>query len=566
MFMKLSNSFFYTLRENAKDEDSVSSNLLVRAGMIKKSSNGVYMIMPMGKKVLSKIEDIVREEMDSHHAQELLMPALIPEDVYVASGRRDSFGDNMFSLKDRYQKKYVLGPTHEELFAAAAMMDGKSYKDFPYNLYQIQTKYRDETRPRYGLIRVREFIMKDAYTFDIDEAGLDQAYDNMYDAYCRIFDRLGLNYKIVRADTGLMGGLLSEEYQAISSIGEDTVVGCEGCDFSSNLEIAEVVDLSEQDPAEELEYEKVYTPNAGTIEEVSSFLNRTPDSFVKTLIYLADDKPVAFLVPGERELNETKASKMLGAVNFEMAPAEVVEKVTNARTGFAGPVGLSIPVYADRQVLKKKNFIVGANESDHHLINVNIRDFEIADSGDLSQVREGDICPKCGKPLTFDHGIEVGNLFKLGTKYSKAMGLNYLDQSNQLQPVWMGSYGIGLERCMAAVADQYNDEHGLMWPENIAPFKAALVIVSMKNEAQKEAAYALYDYAKSKGYDILLDDRTERPGVKFKDMELIGIPHRITFGKGVEEGKAEYVKRSDSEKQEVALEDLQALLDEIYAR
>lgn len=564
--MKLSNSFFYTLRENAKDEDSISSNLLVRAGMIKKSSNGVYMIMPMGKKVLAKIEDIVREEMDSHHAQELLMPALIPEDVYVASGRRESFGDNMFSLKDRYQKKYVLGPTHEELFAAAAMMDGKSYKDFPYNLYQIQTKYRDETRPRYGLIRVREFIMKDAYTFDIDEAGLDVAYDNMYDAYCKIFDRLGLNYKIVRADTGLMGGLLSEEYQAISSIGEDTVVGCEGCDFSSNLEITEVVDTTQPEEGEELELETILTPNAGTIEEVSEFLNQDLSTFLKTLIYMADDKPVAFLIPGDRDLNETKASKLLKATNLEMASADVVEKVTHAKVGFAGPVGLEIPVYADRQVLKKKNFTVGANKTDHHHIHVNLKDFDIAEVADLCQVRPGDICPKCGKPLTFDHGIEVGNLFKLGTKYSKAMGLNYLDANNQLQPVWMGSYGIGLERCMAAVADQYNDEHGLKWPENIAPFKAALVIVSMKDEKQKEAALELYEHAKEKGYDVLLDDRTERPGVKFKDMELIGIPHRITFGKGVSEGKAEYVLRSTSEKQEVALEDLKSLLDQIYTK
>lgn len=562
--MKLSNSFFYTLRENAKDEDSISSNLLVRAGMIKKSSNGVYIIMPMGKKVLSKIEDIIREEMDDHHAQELLMPALIPEDIYVASGRRDSFGANMFSLKDRYQKSYVLGPTHEELFAAAAMMDGKSYKDFPYNLYQIQTKYRDETRPRYGLIRVREFIMKDAYTFDIDEAGLDKAYMNMYDAYNRIMDRLGLNYKIVRADTGMMGGLLSEEYQAISTIGEDIVVGCEGCDFSSNIEITEVVDSGEQDTSEELEREKIHTPNAGTIEEVSSFLNQEPSDFVKTLIYLADGQPVAFLLPGDRDLNETKAGKMLGVNELELAPAEIVEKVTGARVGFAGPVGLSVPVYADRQVLRKKNFITGANESDYHYKNVNLKDFEIEQSGDLALVREGDLCPKCGKPLTFEHGIEVGNLFKLGTKYSTSMGLNYLDKNNQLQPVWMGSYGIGLERCMAAVADQHHDEHGLIWPENIAPFRAALVIVSMKNDAQKAAAEELYAYAKEKGYDVLLDDREERPGVKFKDMELIGIPHRITFGRGVENGMAEYVRRADGEKTEVALADLKNLLDQIY--
>lgn len=563
--MKLSNSYFYTLRENAKDEDSVSSNLLVRAGMIKKLSNGIYMIMPMGKRVLANIENIVREEMDSHGAQELLMPALIPEDVYQASGRRASFGSNMFSLKDRYEKNYVLGPTHEELFAMAAAMDGKSWKDFPYNLYQIQTKYRDETRPRYGLIRVREFIMKDAYTFDKDEAGLDQAYMNMYDAYNKIFDRLGLTYKIVRADTGLMGGLLSEEYQAISSIGEDIVVGCQGCDFSSNEEITEVVDVLEDDPAEELDMEKIYTPNAGTIEEVSAFLNKEASDFVKTLIYSADGQLVAFVLPGDRELNETKASKLLGALELRLAEPDEVLKATGARIGFAGPVGLEIPVYMDRQVAHKKNFIVGANESDYHFKNVNLKDFTPAAVADLCAVREGDLCPKCGQPLTFEHGIEVGNLFKLGTKYSKAMSLMYSDMNNQLQPVWMGSYGIGLERCMAAVADQHHDEHGLIWPDNLAPFKAAIVIVSAKDEAQVEEAVRLYDYACSKGYDVLLDDRAERPGVKFKDMELIGIPHRITLGKGVKDGKAEYVLRKDGEKKEVALEDLPALLDSIYA-
>ena len=563
--MKLSNSYFFTLRENVKDEDSVSSNLLARAGMIKKLSNGIYIILPMGKRVLAKIENVVREEMDSHGAQELLMPALIPEDVYVSSGRREAFGANMFALKDRYDKKYVLGPTHEELFAMCAAMDGKSWKDFPYNLYQIQTKYRDETRPRYGLIRVREFIMKDAYSFDKDLEGLDVSYANMYDAYCKIFDRLDLNYKIVKADTGLMGGLLSEEYQAISSIGEDIVVGCESCDFSSNEEITEVIDTMEDDPAEELEMEKIYTPNAGTIEEVSTFLGKRPEDFIKTLIYNADGNLVAFVLPGDRELNETKAGKLLGAIELNLATPEEVKAATGARIGFAGPVGLNLPIYMDRQVAHYKNFIVGANEDDYHFKNVNLSQFTPTEVADLTQVREGDLCPKCGHKLTFEHGIEVGNLFKLGEKYSKAMDLYYSDQNNQLRPVWMGSYGIGLERCMAAVADQHNDEYGLIWPDELAPFRVALVIVSMKDEEQKAQALKLYDYARSKGYDVLLDDRSERAGVKFKDMELIGIPHRITFGKGVKDGKAEYVIRKTGEKSEVELDQLEALLDSIYS-
>ena len=563
--MKLSRSFFYTLRENAKDEDSVSSNLLVRAGMIKKSSNGVYMMMPMGKKVLSKVENIVREEMDAKGAQELLMPAIIPEDVYIQSGRRSAFGSNMFTMADRYGKKYALGPTHEEMFSIAASMDGKSYKDFPYNLYQIQRKYRDETRPRYGLIRVREFIMQDAYTFDIDQDGLDAQYQDMYEAYCNIFDRLGLNYKIVKADTGAMGGLLSEEYQAISSIGEDIVVGCEGCDFSSNLEITEVMDVMEDCQDAELEMEVVDTPDAKTIDEVAAFFGKTASDFVKTLIYNVDGKILAFCIPGNRELNETKVLKLLGANEMELASFADVEKVTHAKVGFAGPVGLDCPVYMDRQILHMKNFIVGANQSDRHIKNVNVKDFDAVAVADLCQVQEGDVCPCCGKKLTFDHGIEVGNLFKLGTKYAESMDLMYTDANNQLKPVWMGSYGIGLERCMAAVVEQHHDDKGIIWPAEIAPFKLAIVPISLKDEEQVRVANELYDYCVSKHYDVLLDDRNERPGVKFKDMELIGIPNRITVGRGIANGVVEFAERTSTEKSEISLDDIKSKIDEIYA-
>lgn len=556
--MKLRNSFFYTMREDAKDEDSRSGNLLVRAGMIKKTSAGIYMIMPMGKKVLAKIENIVREEMDRSGAQELLMPALILEDVYEKSGRREAFGSNMFALKDRYQKNYVLGPTHEELFAVAASMKGRSYKDFPYNLYQIQTKYRDETRPRYGLIRVREFIMKDAYSFDVDLEGLDVSYQKMYEAYCNSFDRMGIRYKIVKADTGAMGGLLSEEFQAITGIGEDIVVGCEHCDFSSNLEITEVVDAHAEDDAEERPYELKETPDAKTIEEVAAFFDLTPKHFVKTLVYRVDGKTYAFLLRGDRELNETKVLKLLGANEMELADFTEVERVTHARVGFAGPIGIDCPLIMDREVSHMKNFITGANKSDHHYINVNVRDFEVMKIADIAQVHEGDICPKCGGKLKFEHGIEVGNLFKLGTKYAQTMGLQYLDKDNQLQPVVMGSYGIGLERCMAAIVEQHNDEHGIIWPLSVAPFAVSIVIISMKDEQQREAASQLYDQLRALGAEVLLDDRDERPGVKFKDMELIGIPYRITVGRGISEGKVELVSRADGTKREVALEDAAA--------
>ncbi len=560
--MKLSNSYFYTLRENVKDEDSTSGNLLVRAGMIKKSSSGIYMIMPMGKRVLKKIEDIVREEMDNAGAQELLMPALIPEEIYEKSGRREAFGSNMFSLKDRYQKNYVLGPTHEELFTMAAMMKGSSYKDFPYNLYQIQTKFRDETRPRYGLIRVREFIMKDAYSFDRDEAGLHESYMKMFNAYKKIMDRCDLTYKIVKADTGAMGGSLSEEFQAITEIGEDVVVTCDGCDFSSNLEITEVIDTGVTSDEEEKAMEVVETPNAKTIEEVAAYFNRSADDFVKTLIYSVDGKTYAFLLKGNRELNETKVLKLLQANEIELASFDEVERVTHAKVGFAGPVGLDCPIIMDREVAHMKNFIVGANKTDHHIQNVNLKDFTVEKVADIAQVHEGDICPVCGKPLKFCKGIEVGNTFKLGTKYAEALGLEYQDENNKLHPVVMGCYGFGLERCMASIVEQHNDEAGIIWPVSVAPFTVAIVVVANKDEAQMRIGNELYEVLRKEGIDVLLDDRKERPGVKFKDMELIGIPYRITVGKGIKEGKVEFRERTALENQEISIEDAVAFIKE----
>lgn len=554
--MKLSKSYFYTLRENVKDEDSTSGNLLVRAGMIKKSSSGIYMIMPMGKRVLKKIEEIVREEMDAAGAQELLMPAMIPEEIYEKSGRREAFGSNMFALKDRYQKNYVLGPTHEELFTMAAMMKGSSYKDFPYNLYQIQTKFRDETRPRYGLIRVREFIMKDAYSFDIDEAGLQESYMKMFQAYKNIMDRCNLNYKIVKADTGAMGGSLSEEFQAITEIGEDVVVTCEGCDFSSNLEITEVIDTGRPSDVEALDMEIVETPDAKTIEDVAAFFQKSVNDFVKTLIYSVDGKTMAFLLKGDRELNETKVLKLLQANEMELASFDEVERVTHARVGFAGPIGLECPIIMDREVANMKNFIVGANKTDHHIKNVNLRDFTVETVADIAQVHEGDICPKCGKPLKFCKGIEVGNTFKLGTKYAKALGLEYQDVNNKLHPVEMGCYGFGLERCMAAIVEQHNDASGIIWPTSVAPFEVAVVVVSSKDDEQMRIGNELYEALKKEGIDVLLDDRKERPGVKFKDMELIGIPYRITVGRGIKDGNVEFRARTADENSDVSLHEI----------
>ena len=553
--MRLKNSYFFTLRENVKDEDSVSSNMLVRAGMIKKSSSGVYMMLPLGWRILQKIETIIREEMERADSQELLMPALIPEEVYISSGRREGFGSSMFSLKDRKGQPYVLGPTHEELFAMAAKMQIRSYKDMPFSLYQLQTKFRDEPRPRYGLIRVREFIMKDAYTFDKDEAGLDVAYQKQFDAYKRIMDRLHLEYRIVRADTGVMGGLLSEEFQALAPLGEDILVLCDDCGFSSNIEVSAAKPelASVEDTLEELTL--VETPHSRTIEEVVDYLHQDVKKFVKTLIYSVDGKPVAVMVRGDRDVNEVKLRKLYGANSVELAEPEVVEKVTNAEVGFAGPVGIGCELVMDEEVAHMYNFITGANKSGYHYTGVNQRDFKAAITADLRNIQDGDICPECGGRVHFAHGIEVGNTFKLGTKYAKALDLQYLDSNNQLQYVWMGSYGIGPARAMAALAEQNVDENGINWPKELAPYQVAIVIIAMKDEQQVETANRIHDELASAGIEVLLDDREERPGVKFKDMELIGIPYRITVGRGVKEGKVE-LKPRVGESKDVAIEDI----------
>ena len=553
--MKLKNSFFYTLRENVRDEELVSSNLLVRAGFIKKSSAGVYMMLPLGLRVMQKIEDIIRQEMDATGCQEVLMPSLIPEEVYVSSGRREGFGSSMFSLKDRKGQDYVLGPTHEELFALAAKMKIRSYKDMPFSLYQMQTKFRDEPRPRFGLIRVREFIMKDAYTFDKDEAGLDEAYAKQFQAYKNIMDRLHLDYRIVKADTGVMGGLLSEEFQAITPIGEDVLVLCDSCDFASNIEVAPCIPQKPDTVEEEKEMYLEETPNSRTIEEVAQHFHQDAKKFVKTLIYNVDGKAVAVMVRGDRDVNETKLRKMLNATNVELADAEMVVEATGAQIGFAGPVGIKCPVYADEEVLYMQNFIVGANKTGYHYANVNNKDFTLTGHGDLRNIMEGDICPKCGGTIEFKHGIEVGNTFKLGTKYSKALDLRYLDSNNQLQDVWMGSYGIGPARAMAALAEQNADENGINWPIEVAPYQIAIVIISTKDEQQVAEAENIYEQLTRKGYEVILDDRDERPGVKFKDMELIGIPYRITVGKGIKDGKVEF-KARNGEKMDVAVEDI----------
>lgn len=552
--MRLKNSYFFTLRENVKDEDSISSNMMVRAGYIKKTAAGIYMLLPLGYKVSEKIKSIIREEMNKTGCQELLMPALIPEEIYVASGRRAGFGPSMFSLKDRKGQPYVLGPTHEELFALAAKMQIRSYKDMPFSLYQFEEKFRDEPRPRYGLIRVREFCMKDAYTFDKDEAGMDEAYNKQFQAYKNIMDRLHLNYKIVRADTGVMGGLLSEEFQAISEKGEDVLVLCDRCDFASNIEVTENVVKEPVKFPEELPYEEVETPHCKTIEDVCDYLHTSPKDSIKALLMNVKDELVVFFVRGDRELNENKVCKALGCTEVNFADDALIA-TSNAVPGFTGPVGLNAKIVVDKEVMTMHNFCCGANKEGYHFINVNPKDFKADVVADIVNVQEGDICPKCGGKLHFAHGIEVGNTFKLGTKYSKAMDLQYLDSNNKLQYVWMGCYGIGPGRAMAALAEQNIDENGINWPKDLAPYQVSIVIISMKDEEQVRIANELHDKLESAGFEVMLDDRDERPGVKFKDMELIGIPYRITVGKGIKDGNVEFKARV-GEKEDIAIEDV----------
>lgn len=562
--MRLSKTFFYTLREDARDEDSVGGNLLVRAGMIRKTSSGVYMLLPLGYRVLTKINNIIREEMNRIGSQELMMPALLQEEVYVESGRREIFGKSMFSLKDRFEKSFVLAPTHEELFADAARMMVKSYKNLPLSLYQFQTKFRDEPRPRFGLIRVREFVMKDAYTFDVDDEGLDRSYQAMFDAYKKIFDRLSLQYVIVKADTGAMGGLLSEEFQALSDIGEDVLVMEPNSGYARNIEVAGCVLSGEASGEEELEKTKKETPNAKTIEEVAAFFGKEKKNFVKTLIYKVDGKLTAFCLRGDHELNEVKVQKLLSAAEVELASPEEVVEATQAPVGFAGPIGLSIPVIMDQEVSLLKNFIVGANEKDMHWENVNLRDFRPEKVADIRRIQEGDLCENGAGPVVLSRGIEVGNTFKLGDKYSRAMNLFYTDQNNQTKPVIMGSYGIGPARCMAAVVEQNHSEKGILWPKEIAPVQVAIVPVNAKDEEQNRLAEEIYESLSDCGLDVVLDDRNERAGVKFADMELIGAYLRITCGRSVKEGKVELKINGHEESELIEIEKISSRIKEIF--
>lgn len=549
--MKLKGKYFYTLRENAKDEDSISGNLLVRAGMIKKTSAGGYMFLPLGLRVLDNIKKIVKEEMDKTGAQELLMPSLIPAEVYEQCGRLEAFGNSMFHLKDRANHEMVLGPTHEELFTMAAKSMVNSYKDLPFTLYQQADKFRDEARPRYGLIRVKEFIMKDAYSFDKDETGLDISYQKMYQAYNNIFNRMGIDYKIVKANVGAMGGSLSEEYQAVTDIGEDILVLCDKCNYASNIEVSQTT--YNETSSEKKSIDLIHTPNSKTIEEVADYLKLDIKDTVKALLMRANDELVIFFIRGNREFNESKAALLLGVNEIDFADDALIA-TSNAVAGFTGPIDLNCKVVIDEEILTMRNFCCGANKEGYHYINTNIEDIKYDIVGDIKNVSEGDICPKCGGHFYFKKGIEIGNLFKLGTKYSKHLGLTYLDEDNKDNLVVMGCYGIGIGRILAAIIEQNNDEKGMILPFNIAPYQVCIVALNIDNQEQMEYANKLYDDLTNRGISVLLDDRDERAGVKFNDMDLIGIPIRITIGKKFNDGQIELKRRKENTVEDIALE------------
>ncbi|MFC4768823.1 proline--tRNA ligase [Effusibacillus consociatus] len=556
--MRQSTYLVPTLREAPAEAEAVSHKLMLRAGFIRQVAAGIYTYLPLGWRVLRKVETIVREEMDRAGAQEILMPAMQPAELWQESGRYQVYGPELIRLQDRHEREFALGPTHEEVVTTLVRNEVRSYRKLPMNLYQIQTKFRDERRPRFGLLRGREFLMKDAYSFDGDWEGLDKTYWSMYDAYSRIFTRCGLNFRPVEADAGAIGGEGgTHEFMALADIGEDTIATCTNCDYAANLEKAES-GPGKQEYREVTvgEHEKFHTPAIRTIDQLTEAFGIDPKQLIKTLIYNVDGQPVAVLVRGDHEVNEIKVKNFLGAENVELADAETTQKVTGATVGFAGPVGLSVPILVDREVAAMPFGIVGANEQDHHIKNVRPgHDFSVEKTGDFRNVIEGDTCPRCEGTLKFYRGIEVGHVFKLGTKYSEKLGAKYLDQNGKEQVMIMGCYGIGVSRVLSAIVEQNHDDNGIIWPLSVAPFHVHLIPVSAKDETQMKLAEELYERLRSNGVEVLLDDRDERPGVKFKDSDLTGIPIRVTIGKGAADGRVEYKERRHNEQLDLALEE-----------
>ena len=561
--MKMSNMFVQTMREFPSDAEVVSHKMLARAGYIKKLTSGVYTFLPLMWRVLKKVENIIRDEMDKAGAQELLMPFVQPKELWEESGRWNAYGGELMRLKDRHGREMCLGPTHEEIITSVARDVLKSYKQLPVNLYQIQSKFRDERRPRFGLLRGREFIMKDAYSFSTSQEDLEREYQNMWQAYTNIFKRCGLDTKAVQSDSGAIGGSVSHEFMVITDTdaGENDVFYCDDCDYSanSNHAISNLPDAVTDGGFSETKI--VDTPNTHSIEELSAFLNCAPSVICKALVYIVDKAPVIALIRGDKAVEETKLMNAVGGLDIRIATAGEIEEIMkengfNAVAGFIGPQGLKkygeyeVKIIADKTVTELKNFVIGINQTDKHLVGANWGvDVELPSQvEDLRLVDAGDFCPQCGKPLKVTRGIEVGNIFQLGTKYSKPMNAVYLDANGKTQPYIMGCYGIGVTRTAAAAVEAHHDEWGIKWPLAIAPYHVVVVPVSTQDEQQMKVANEIYEKLLNSGVEAVLDDRNERPGVKFKDADLIGFPFRITVGKTISEGNVEFVERSNGEK------------------
>ena len=549
--MRYSEMHLPTGREVPSDAEVVSNQLMIRAGMIRKLTSGIYSYLPLGYRVIRKVEQIIREEMNKAGAQEVHLPMVQPAELWQESGRWTFYGKELLRFRDRNNRDYCLGPTHEEVITDLVRHDIKTYRQLPCNLYQIQTKFRDEVRPRFGVMRCREFGMKDAYSFDADEAGAEKSYEKMFAAYNNIFRRCGLKFRSVEADSGSIGGSFSHEFMVMADSGEDAIVFCEKCNYAANLEKAEIVKPAAEDlqQKEQPAMESVETPDVRTIEEVSTFLNVSPEQIVKTLIFNADGKPCAVLIRGDHEVNEIKVKNYLGAAELELADDEMIMKATGAPRGFAGAVGIKTRVIADYSIMNLVNMVTGANKENYHLKNVNIgRDFQVESFADLRVSQPGDACPRCGGVIKFVRGIEVGHVFKLGTKYSKAMKAVYLDRDGKEKTMIMGCYGIRIGRTVAACIEQNFDSNGIIWPIPLAPFTVIVTPVNIKESDVMKASEDIYSELLACGVESIIDDRDERAGVKFKDADLIGIPLRIVVGsKNLAQGRVELKIRRSGE-------------------
>ena len=560
--MRYSQALMPTLKETPAEAEVVSHRLMLRAGFIRKLTAGIYTYMPYGLAAIRKVENIVREEMNRAGAQELLMPMVQPADLWRESGRYEKYGPELLRFHDRHERESCLGPTHEEVITDIARKELHSYRDLPINLYQIQTKFRDEIRPRFGLMRGREFVMKDAYSFDVSDEAAQVSYKKMYEAYRRIFTRCGLKFRAVQADSGAIGGSFSHEFMVLAATGEDTIVICTACEYAANVEKAAIKPVENGFDEQEKDLEKVETPGKRKVAAVCEFLGIEPDQLVKTMVYQADGKPVAVLVRGDREVEEVKLKNLLGVADVELAGDKEVFDATGVPTGYLGPVGISIRVVADQEVAAMKNFYVGGNEKNYHMKNVNCgRDFQADQVADLRQITVSDPCPDCGGTLELTEGIEVGHIFKLGTGYSESMNATFSDKDGVEKHLVMGCYGVGVSRIVAAAIEQNHDENGIVFPIPLAPFTVILLNLGLQDKEITDVAEMLYRELQEAGVDVLLDDRDERPGFKFKDADLLGIPFRVTIGKNfVKNGLVEVRQRRDGVTEEMSPADVLASL------